>query len=101
MTSARNFTLAELAIVAAAEAWRDSPEVLATGIGTIPRVAVGRSATVIVQASNEQVPGKVTAIAPSSTIVGGDVVYTVTIDLDQQPDDLRWGMTVDVEISGE
>lgn len=41
MTSARNFTLAELAIVAAAEAWRDSPEVLATGIGTIPRVAVG------------------------------------------------------------
>ena len=67
----------------------------------IPRVAVGRSATVIVQASNEQVQGKVAAIAPSSTIVGGDVVYTVTIDLDQQPDDLRWGMTVDVEISGE
>ena len=27
-------------------------------------------------------PGKVTAIAPASTIVGGDVVYTVTIDLD-------------------
>ncbi len=67
----------------------------------ITRVAVGRPATVIVQASNEQVPGKVTAIAPASTIVGGDVVYAVTIDLDEQPADLRWGMTVDVEISGE
>jgi HlyD family secretion protein len=67
----------------------------------VTRVAVGRPATIIVQASNEQVPGKVTAIAPASTIVGGDVVYTVTIDLDQQPADLRWGMTVDVEISGE
>ncbi len=67
----------------------------------VTRVAVGRPATVIVQASNEQVPGKVTAIAPASTIVGGDVVYTVTISLDQQPADLRWGMTVDVEISGE
>jgi len=67
----------------------------------VTRVVTGRPATVIVQASNEQVPGKVTAIAPASTIVGGDVVYTVTIDLDQQPADLRWGMTVDVEISGE
>ena len=33
----------------------------------VTRVAVGRPATVIVQASNEQVPGKVTAIAPAST----------------------------------
>ena len=66
----------------------------------IPLVAVGRPATVIVQASNEQIAGRVAAIAPQSTIVGGDVVYAVTIDLDEQPANLRWGMTVDVEIAG-
>jgi HlyD family secretion protein len=67
----------------------------------VTRVAVGRPATVIVQSSNDQLPGHVTAIAPASTIVGGDVVYSVTIDLDEQPQTLRWGMTVDVEIEGE
>jgi glutaconate CoA-transferase subunit B len=35
------FSLAELVIVAAAEAWRGSDEVLATGIGPLPRLAVG------------------------------------------------------------
>jgi len=35
------FTLSELAIVACAEVWRDDGEVLATGIGTIPRIAAG------------------------------------------------------------
>lgn len=67
----------------------------------VPSVAVGRAVTVIVQASNEQIAGRVAAIAPQSTIVGGDVVYAVTITLDEQPSDLRWGMTVDVEIEGE
>jgi HlyD family secretion protein len=67
----------------------------------VTRVAVGRPVNVIVQSSNDQLPGRVTAIAPASTVVGGDVVYAITIDLDQQPQTLRWGMTVDVEISGE
>lgn len=67
----------------------------------VTRVAVGRPVTVIVQSSNDQLPGQVAAIAPASTVVGGDVVYAVTIDLDEQPDNLRWGMTVDVEIGGE
>jgi HlyD family secretion protein len=67
----------------------------------VTRVVAGQPATVIVQSSNDQLPGKVTAIAPASTIVGGDVVYAVTIDLDQQPASLRWGMTVDVEIGGQ
>lgn len=35
------FTLAELVICAAAEAWRGGGEVLATGIGPLPRIAVG------------------------------------------------------------
>lgn len=38
---APNFTLAELVICAAAEAWRDAGEVLATGIGPLPRIAAG------------------------------------------------------------
>jgi glutaconate CoA-transferase subunit B len=39
MTTAKDFTLAELVIIAAAEAWRGSDEVLATGIGPLPRIA--------------------------------------------------------------
>ena len=35
------FTLAELLICACAEVWRDEGEVLATGIGIIPRLAQG------------------------------------------------------------
>lgn len=38
-TIATDYTLAELCIVAAAEAFRDDGEVLATGIGVVPRLA--------------------------------------------------------------
>lgn len=41
MTEVRDFSLAELMIVAAAEAWRNDGELLANGIGTLPRLAVG------------------------------------------------------------
>ena len=41
MTDTTEFSLAELVIAAAAEAWRGSPEVLATGIGPLPRIAAG------------------------------------------------------------
>ncbi len=41
MTNANDFTLAELIIVAAAEAWRGDGELLATGIGPLPRIAAG------------------------------------------------------------
>src|SRR6185369_14931446 len=36
-----NHTLAELCIAAAAEAWRDAGEVLASGLGLVPRLAAG------------------------------------------------------------
>lgn len=39
--SAPDFTLAELLICACADVWRDEGEVLATGIGIIPRLAQG------------------------------------------------------------
>lgn len=38
MSQTTEFTLAELMIVAASEAWRDNGEVLASGIGVIPRL---------------------------------------------------------------
>ncbi len=34
----------------------------------------------------------------SDHVVGGDVVYTVLVELDEQPAGLRWGMTVEVNI---
>jgi len=41
MTTTPDYTLAELCITAAAEAWRDAGEVLASGLGLVPRLAVG------------------------------------------------------------
>ena len=36
-----DFTLAELMIAAASEAWRGDGELLGSGIGTLPRIALG------------------------------------------------------------
>jgi len=41
MTNVNDFSLSELVIVAAAEAWRGDGEMLATGIGPLPRIAAG------------------------------------------------------------
>ncbi len=64
----------------------------------IVNVGVGDSVTIVVEALNKNFDGEVTAIAPSADSVGGDVVFKVTIQLNEQPDDLRWGMTAEVEI---
>ncbi len=40
-TAPTDYTLAELCITAAAEAWRDAGEVLASGLGLVPRLAAG------------------------------------------------------------
>jgi HlyD family secretion protein len=67
----------------------------------IASVKIGQSATVYVEALNEEYPGKVAAISPISNTIGGDVVFKVTIQLDEQPAGLLWGMTADVEIDIE
>jgi RND family efflux transporter MFP subunit len=67
----------------------------------IAAVEIGQPATVYIEALDEEFPGEVTAISPISDTIGGDVVYTVTIELDEQPDDLLWGMSADVEIQTE
>jgi HlyD family secretion protein len=67
----------------------------------IDRVALGQNTTVHVDALGGDLEGKVVNIAPRANTVGGDVVYTVYIDLDEVPKNLRWGMSVEVEIHTE
>jgi HlyD family secretion protein len=64
-------------------------------------VQVGQQATIYVEALNEDIPGRVARISPLASTVGGDVVYTVVIALDEQPEGLRLGMSVEVEIATE
>jgi HlyD family secretion protein len=65
----------------------------------VDRVQVGQEAVVFVEALSVDVPGRVARISPMASTLGGDVVYTVVVDLDQQPEGLRLGMSVEVEIT--
>jgi RND family efflux transporter MFP subunit len=64
----------------------------------VPRVQIGQIASVFIEALNQEFPGKVIEISRISSTVGGDVVFKVTIDLDEQPQGLLWGMSADVKI---
>ncbi len=65
----------------------------------VAAVAIGQPALVYVEALDKELPGQVTAIAPISETIGGDVVFRVTIRLQEQPSALRWGMSADVRIN--
>lgn len=65
----------------------------------IARVKLGQSVSIYIEALDQTISGKVIQISPKSETVGGDVVYPVTIELDEQPDGLLWGMSAEVEIS--
>jgi RND family efflux transporter MFP subunit len=64
----------------------------------VTRVQIGQPATVFIEALGGEFSGEVTDVARISTTLGGDVVYKVTIELDDQPEGLLWGMSADVEI---
>jgi macrolide-specific efflux system membrane fusion protein len=64
----------------------------------VPRVQIGQSVSIYIEALDKTTAGKVIRIAPRSQTVGGDVVYPVTIKLDKQIADLLWGMSAEVEI---
>ena len=64
----------------------------------IARVKIGQGVTIYIEALDLTITGKVIRISPISETVGGDVVYPVTIKLDEQPEGLLWGMTAEVEI---
>ena len=65
----------------------------------IARVKIGQTASVYVEALDMTLTGKVIRISPIAETVGGDVVYPVTIELDEQAEGLLWGMSAEVEIS--
>lgn len=65
----------------------------------VARVALGQPVTVFVEALNAEMGGRVRRIAPQATLLGGDVVYTVIVDLETPPAELRWGMSAEVEIA--
>jgi len=67
----------------------------------IARVQVGQSVKVYIEALDVTVDGKVIRISPIAETVGGDVVYPVTIELDELPNGLLWGMSAEVEIQTE
>jgi RND family efflux transporter MFP subunit len=67
----------------------------------IPKVKIGQSSKIHIKALDADFSGTVTAISPKSAEVGGDVVYKVTISLNDQPAGLLWGMSAEVEISAE
>jgi HlyD family secretion protein len=67
----------------------------------VTSVKVGQPVKVFIEALNQNFTGKVVEVALISSTLGGDVVFTVTIELDKQPAGLLWGMSADVEIQTE
>ncbi|MBM3144718.1 MAG: HlyD family efflux transporter periplasmic adaptor subunit [Chloroflexi bacterium] len=67
----------------------------------LPKIAIGQSVMVFVKALGEQFSGRVSNIAPLAETLGGDVVYTTTIELDAPPPGLRAGMSVEVQFETE
>jgi hypothetical protein len=67
----------------------------------VAQVALGQRALIFVEALGEEIEGRVVGIASQATIIGGDVVYTVYVELDEQPPGLRWGMSTEVEVETE
>jgi multidrug resistance efflux pump len=64
----------------------------------IANVQIGQTATVHIKALNQDFSGKVTAIAPMAVKHNADWVYKVTIELENAPSNLLWGMSADVQI---
>ena len=64
----------------------------------VANVKIGQKANIYIEPLDKHITGKVTSISPISELVGGDVVYKVTISLDEQTDGLLWGMSAEVEI---
>ena len=64
----------------------------------VTRVQVGQPVRVSIEALGSEYSGRVKEVALTSSTIGGDVVYKVTIELDSQPEGLLWGMSADVKI---
>ena len=65
----------------------------------VARVSVGQPASIYLEPLRVTVGGRVVRIASQAEMIGGDVAYAVVIALDEHPPGLRWGMSVEVEIT--
>jgi multidrug resistance efflux pump len=65
----------------------------------VTQLVIGQEARVYVEALDVEIEGRVVDIASQATTVGGDVIYAVVIELDEQPPGLRWGMSTEVDIA--
>lgn len=65
----------------------------------ITQVKIGQSVNIYIEALDINTTGKITRISPIAETTGGDVVYPVTIELDEQLQGLLWGMSAEVEIN--
>ena len=64
----------------------------------ITQVRIGDSASIRVDALNQEFGGRVVNISPMANTLGGDVVYKVTIAFDEKVEGLLSGMSATVEI---
>lgn len=64
----------------------------------VPKVKAGQPVSVYIEALGGDFNGRVVDIARISSELGGDVVFKVTIEFDDQPAGLLWGMSADVDI---
>ena len=64
----------------------------------IPDVKIGQTVEVFIEALNQTAAGSVVEVARLSTTLGGDIVFKVTVELDNQPAGLYWGMSAEVVI---
>jgi RND family efflux transporter MFP subunit len=62
----------------------------------VTQVQAGQPAIIFIEALNEEFGGEVIDIDRIGSTLGGDVVYTVTVEFDNQPKGLLWGMSADV-----
>lgn len=63
----------------------------------VVRVKVGEEVMVHVKALDQDIKGSVAQIAPMADTLGGDVVYQTIVSLDEVPQGLLPGMSVDVK----
>jgi multidrug efflux pump subunit AcrA (membrane-fusion protein) len=63
----------------------------------IPRIEIGQAVSVRIKALGLEINGVVSDISPTADTLGGDVVYQTTIELETIPEDLRAGMSAEVQ----
>jgi HlyD family secretion protein len=67
----------------------------------VPGIEPGQPVIVYIEALGQEVDGQVIRVAPLADILGGDVVYKTLIELDEIPEGLKAGMSVEVSFPQE